>query len=39
MNGWLKFPVSDVPGFVGFFLLTVASVAIAKRVPGLKRLV
>lgn len=35
----VRFPVSDVPGFIGFMLLTVASIALAKRVPFIKTLV
>ena len=36
MEKFVRFPVTDVPGFVGFALLVVASIAIVKRVPVIK---
>lgn len=39
MNNFVRLPATDLPGVVGFVLMTVISIAIAKRVPVVKNLV
>lgn len=39
MDKYVRFPASDLAGVVGFIIMTVAAIAIAKRLPVLKTLV
>lgn len=39
MNQFVRLPSTDLPGILGFALMTIAVIAVAKRLPFVKTLV
>ena len=39
MNSFVRLPATDLPGVVGFFLMTAISMAVLVRIPGLNKIV
>lgn len=39
MDQYVRLPAKDLPGIVGFILMTVVAIAVAKRLPVIKQFV
>jgi len=37
LSKFIRFPASDIPGIIGFVLMVVVSIAVAKRLPIIKK--